>query len=224
MLAAVAAAAAVVGKADRLYRHAVAATAGQNLPEWTVVGTGAQANAGCRTALALMQLYFTDDLGPLPNLEYTDPVVCGDAQNPIGCFISPRYPPGRISESQTSIHVKSEQTPEVEHYVCLHEVRPPAAAPAAARPADTAAAPPLAGLWRQPVQPHGATGCQRLHRRRTESLGSRAPRRDGSAGHRQWRALEYCRRRCRGPPRIGQIGQPRAHDARTAVERRTHRD
>lgn len=155
MLAAVAAAAAVVGKADRLYRHAVAATADQDLPEWTVTGTGNQANTGCRTALALMQLYFTDnnlnELGTLPNLEYANTVRCGDARNPIGCFSSPQ---NRRFNSQTTITVQSGQRAEVEHYVCLHEVRPPVAAPAAARPADPAAAPPLAGFWRQLGQPH----------------------------------------------------------------------
>ena len=184
MLAAVAAAAAVVGKTDKLYRHAVAATADQALPEWTVDGTGAQANAGCRTALALMQLYFTnnnvEELGTLPNLEYADPVRCGDAQNPIGCFSSDRI---RRFDSQTTITVQSGQTPEVEHYVCLHEVRPPVAAPAAARPADPVAAPPLAGFWRQLGQPHHGRCFRRLHRRRAGSLGSRAPRRDGPAGH-----------------------------------------
>jgi hypothetical protein len=136
MLAAVAAAAAVVGKADRLYRHAVAVTTSQDLPEWTVTGTGAQANTGCRTALALMQLYFTDngdlaDLGPLPFLTYADNVVCGeDAPNAIGCFSSPR---NRHFDSQTAITVRSGQTPEVEHYVCLHEVRPPAGGSAGSR-------------------------------------------------------------------------------------------
>jgi hypothetical protein len=135
MLAAVAAAAAVVGKADRLYRHAVAVTTSQDLPEWTVAGTGNQANTGCRTALALMQLYFTNnnlqELGTLPNLEYANTVHCGeDAPNAIGCFSSPR---NRQFNSQTAITIRSGQTPEVEHYVCLHEVRPPAGGSAGSR-------------------------------------------------------------------------------------------
>ena len=60
-----AAAAVAAGKGEKLYRHAVAATANLNLPEWETTD-GGQAGDGCRTALALLQLYFTDEIGPPP--------------------------------------------------------------------------------------------------------------------------------------------------------------
>lgn len=116
-----AAAAVAAGKGEKLYRHAVAATANLNLPDWET-DDGGQAGDGCKTALALLQLYFTDQIGPPPRLKYTSDQICG-LDTAGGCFTKtgPSYAEGG------QIEIKTERAGptrvEVEHYICLHEVR-----------------------------------------------------------------------------------------------------
>lgn len=117
MLAAVVAAAAAVGKVDQLYRHAVAATAALDLPVWPTQqgGIDGQAGYGCRTALALVHLYFNLGNNVHPNLFYLDVVRCGTATSS-GCY----------SNNQIAIDQQFLGDVEVEHYLCLHEVIRPA--------------------------------------------------------------------------------------------------
>lgn len=119
-----AAAAVAGGRGEKLYRHAVAATANLNLPNWETDdgSNGGQAGDGCKTALALLHLYFTDQVGTPPRLRYTSDKICG-LDTAGGCFTKTgtSYAEGGI------IQIKTERAGsarvEVEHYVCLHEVR-----------------------------------------------------------------------------------------------------
>jgi len=124
MLAAVVAAAAAVGKVDQLYRHAVAATAALELPDWPTQqgGINGQAGYGCKTALALVHLYFGNSIGR-PNLRYLTRVPCGrDADDNEQIYSAACYGQNLVTvDSEFLVDGKV----EFEHYLCLHEASQP---------------------------------------------------------------------------------------------------
>jgi hypothetical protein len=124
MLAAVVAAAAAVGKVDQLYRHAVAATAALELPDWQTQqgGIDGQAGYGCKTALALVRLYFGDEIDK-PALRYLAQVPCGVDANNNPIYSAACYGGNLVTvDSEYLVDGKV----EYEHYLCLHEAsRPP---------------------------------------------------------------------------------------------------
>ena len=148
MLAAVVAAAAAVGKVDQLYRHAVAATAALELPDWETQqgGIDRQAGYGCKTALALVHLYFGDEIGR-PELRYLTRVPCGRDANNKQIYSAACYGQNLVTvDSEFLVDGKV----EYEHYLCLHEASRPSPGTRCPPPADpsepTASA--LAAIWR----------------------------------------------------------------------------
>ena len=148
MFAAMVAAAAAVGKVDQLFRHAVAATAALDLPDWPTQqgGINEQAGYGCKTALALVHLYFGDTIGR-PDLRYLTQVPCGRDANNEQIYSSACYSGNLVTvDSEFLVDGKV----EYEHYLCLHEASRPPPRTRCPPPADPSAptAPALAAIWR----------------------------------------------------------------------------